>query len=583
MDSVYSSANIFSDVKQIQFPRHKFDLSYTNSYTMNHAELVPNLVDLVKPGDLLNVRTYGRVQLTPLATSSMQNIRYYQRYFYIPFRLLWNKWDDFIRQDGFVETPMLAPYTTINGGVLNSLMTSSNSNKLLDFMGVGFDNRDSLGEPIMYSDRSQISFTIFPWLAYHLVWDTYFRDENLQNPTFNIDDVASGYNHYDSDFYNTFLPIAKEKDYFTTALPWTQKGNPVTLGTTINLPEVPVTWNFLDSSNRFQQVQWSPSVYTPSAINPGAIGRARISASSEFTYDTNSGQQDISGVSTFVDGGHLIEPTALFPANTSKSLTATVTPQQTTASVFNINELRYANALQRYLERLALGGNRASEFYLSMYGVQVDDLRIGQPKYLGGGSSYVHVSSIPQTSESSLTPQATLAGNGVASVDISFNEPYYAQEFGILLGVCYIRPELNYTQGLPRTLQLFSHLDYYNPLFAHLGEEEVKTSELFLKRDIVINPSTPENENDDVFGYQSRYAYLKGKRNEIHGELKTTLRDWMISSRFVDTPVLNSTFIKQPKNFDIFAVTDSEDHYIVEMRHEYEMVSNMPDFAIPSL
>lgn len=557
MDSVYSNANIFSDVKIESFPRHKFDLSYTNSYTMNHGVLVPNFVDDIKPGDLVNVKSYGRVQCTPLATSSMQNIKFYQRYFYIPYRLLWKNWDNFITQDGFVNTPILAPHTVINGTVLNTLMVNKQSNKLLDFLGVGFDNRDENDDPIHYDERSQISFTIFRWLAYKLVWDTYFRDENIQNQLFDIDNVMDGYNPYNPS-YNAFLPIAKEKDYFTTALPFTQKGNPVTLGSDINIPQMPIKWYMNDSrytelSFGFRQDPNNPSLLRLPAIESGEIG-SFLKTNSNLSSDTTYQLTPLTGQSL------------------------------TTATTISVNELRYANALQRYLERLALGGNRPAEFYLSMYGVKVDDLRIGQPKYLGGGSSYVHVTSIPQTSESATTPQGTLAGNGQVSLSMEFNEPFYAQEFGVLLGVCYIRPELNYTQGLPRMLQCFGHLDYYNPIFAHLGEEEVRKSELMLKPDIKINPTQPESNNDDTFGYQSRYAYLKAKRNEIHGELKTTLSDWMISQRFLTPPSLNSTFICQPQNYDIFAVLDEvEDHYIAEIRHEYEMVSNMPDFAIPSL
>lgn len=589
MNTQFSKANIYNDVKMVDFPRHEFDQSYTNSFTMNHGLAVPSLVDIVKPGDLIDVHSYGRAQLTPLATSSMQNIRFYTRYFYVPFRLLWKKWDEFISQDGFVETPLLAPYVTLTGTQANAFMTSDKD--LFDYLNVNLLNIDGRGNPIAYSNSARISFTIFPFLAYQLIWDTYFRDENMQQPVFDIEKVQSGLN--DSSLIgNSLLPVAKEKDYFTTALPWTQKGQPVTLGSSIQFPDQQIKWLAydLENNNQIRDVKYNPFV-TAGALSPsselpdGTFSRYSSIPNDLDVVQTSDGDGNvIPSLRGRIDGGRIYtDNSSDLVQNRTYQMSPYVGLEQNIASSFNINELRYANALQRYLERLALGGNRPAEFYLSMYGVQVDDLRIGQPKYLGGGSSYIHVTSIPQTSESANTPQGTLAGNGQASLDTRFNEPYYCQEFGILMAISYIRPELNYSQGLPRIYQLFEHLDYYNPIFAHLGEEEVRKSELMIKPDFMNEPSKPELNNDEVFGFQSRYAYLKGKRNEIHGELKTSLRDWMLTERYILPPTLNNTFIVQPQNYDIFAITEGAHHYIVEMRHDYQMVSNMPDFAIPSL
>lgn len=148
----------------------------------------------------------------------------------------------------------------------------------------------------------------------------------------------------------------------------------------------------------------------------------------------------------------------------------------------------------------------------------------------------------------------------------------------------YIRPELNYMQGLPRDLQLFRPLDFYNPIFAHLGEEAVLRSELVIPSDVVINPARPDTENNPIFGYQSRYSYKKYKRNEVHGEFKTSLRDWVLSPYFRPNVALNDEFIIVDQNYNIFAVQDPVfHHYLVEIYNDYQKESSMPNFVIPSL
>lgn len=583
MNSPYTAANIFSDVHVESFPRHVFDKSYTNSFTCNHGYLYPAFVKPVIPGDkILKLNSYGRVQLTPLATNSMQNIKCYIRYFYVPNRVVWDKWDKFISQDGFATNPILAPFATLTGAQLNSLLTRGDSLKLLDFLGVQFDNRiDNTADGlIMYNGNARLSFNLFKFFSYWLIWDTFFRDENIQESIFNPDTVHPGYMDIPLQRLNEILPVAKEKDYFTTALPWTQKGEPVNLNAYL-IGQSPIQFKQTNNLGNLQNVDIFAGDLTYSLRN----GEVFKEVDNQTTY-AGTLRNLVSDPQNFVEGSHQLTSRA------SDQSEGTPLPGFLTASVdgnnmatsFTINELRYANALQRYLERLALGGNRPAEFYLSMYGVKIDDLRLGNPLYLGGGSTYVHVTSIAQTVESADSPLATLGGNGQAQCSFSINEPYYASEFGYIFGMFYIRPELNYTQGLARDMQLFSHLDFYNPIFAHLGEEPVKQSELMLKTDIAINPASPEYDNDETFGYQSRYAYLKQSMNEVHGELKSTLSKWLLSSRFTTPPTLNSTFITQPQNYDIFAVLDEVyDHYIVELRNEFEVESSMPDFAIPSL
>lgn len=570
MESNYKAANIFSDVKVESFPRHVFDKSYTNSFTCNHGYAIPVFVDDVIPGDRIDLKSYGRIQLQPLATASMQNIKCYIRYFYVPYRIIWEDWDKFISQDGFsTETAILAPYIVLDGNTMNTITSRYKSNSLLEYLGINFSNWSD-NRFVPKADSARLPLTLFRHLAYHKIWNRYFRDENIQEEVqLLVNDILPGDNTNNGLQGNSlvnFLPVAYEKDYFTTALPWTQKGEPVSLGAFIQ----GIGSGTVDSTLvRFTGER--PDEIVSSFWKPVIKG---------YSYDNEGTPSPIWSNSPQSDNVVVGDEVYMNLANPS------VTIQGTSLSTsVNINELRYANALQRYLERLALGGNRPAEFYLSMYGVKIDDLRIGDPLYLGGGSTYIHVNQVTQMSESANTPLATLAGNGVATPSMEINEPYYCQEFGVVMGIMYLRPEINYSQGIAKETQLFGHLDYYNPVFAHLGEEPVMTSELYADSSLIIDPAHPESNNDEIFGYQSRYAYRKARRNEVHGELKSDLSTWLLSANFARKPRLNSDFISVDQNYDIFAVVDENlaDHYICELHHDYKVESSMPDFAIPSL
>ena len=591
MKARYKSGNIFTDVKVQKFPRHKFNKSYFNKFTCNHGYLIPFFVDDVVPGDRIDAKVFGRVQLQPLATSMMQNIRVYFRYFYVPYRLIWDDWDKFITQDAQSEVAFSVPTTIMQYNHLNA--QASQVGNLLDMMGVGIFNPDTSTESpvdyIRFDSASALQFNLFRFGAYQLVWDYYFRDENLQEPVFNEDNYKTGHNHFNGN-YSQLLPVAYEKDYFTTALPWPQKGDPVNLSAYIYANSSPFWLSDGVTNNQYGLligggVRVPSSNYTFQLEEEVPIGNGSSTSlqplGEPYTINAGSLYDDSSAIS-----GH-----AFIRTNDSSDNLVRDTPlrisDEAYSTSFNINDLRYANALQRFLERKALGGSRPAEFYLSMYGVRVDDLRIGQPLYLGGGYSNVSVTDVTQMSQTTEgNPLGTLAGNGKSFPAMKMNNPYYCQEFGVVLGVMYIRPEINYSQGLPRQMQLFDTLDFYNPVFAHLGEEAVLDSELFIKPTInnVKHGSYASENNDGTFGYQSRYAYLKHRRNEVHGEFKTNLSHWLLSVAFTEQPSLNDEFITVDQNYDVFAVTNPRDHhYLVELYNNYEAESSMPNFVIPSL
>lgn len=579
MRSKYTNGNIFNEVAFHKFPRHKFNLGHFNNLTCNHGLAIPFFCDDVVPGDRIDINTFGRIQLQPLATSTMQNIKAYFRYFYVPYRLLWDEWDKFITQDSNDETAFDCPYYIARGDVPSGLRLLSTAGCLADYLGLGlFNSTDESGvlNQIPFEDDARLQFNVWRFQAYHLIWDYYFRDENLQEPE--TVELSRGLNSQLSySYFFNLLPVAYEKDYFTTALPWPQKGDPVNLSAYVSSGSLLTRGSVMDSSDVIPYSMIGTDKRFPNLY----MGRVILE---DGTYQ-NVIQYDDTNPPTFYDGVNLRS------LNFEDIPGATITgnsfiPSNTISTSLNINDLRYSNALQRFLERKALGGSRPSEFYLSMYGVRVDDLRIGQPLYLGGGMVNVSVTDIASTVEATsqdgtALPQGTLAGNGKAFPAVSVNHPYYCQEFGIVMGIMYIRPELNYTQGIPRQMTTFKPLDYYNPLFAHLGEEAVMKSELVVKPNI---NNTEEGNNDDIFGYQSRYAYLKHKRNEVHGDFKTTLSSWLLSASFPTNVELNAEFITVDQNYDIFAVTHpAVDHYLVELYNDYQKESSMPNHVIPSL
>lgn len=522
MKSNAPKGNIFSEVLNIATPQARFDLSYYSKLTCNHGQLIPFLCQEIVPGDKFNVATLALVRLQALIAPAMQDIDIEMRYFYVPNRLIHDNFENFMAGDTATgQVTATHPYYQVN----NSNKAAFGIGSLADYLGYYLVD--------LQGNETQ-KINVLPFRAYNLIWNEYFRDESIQSES-----PISKADGNDSTTQNKILPVALKKDYFTSALPFAQKGYSSQASGVVILN---------NKNNAIQKV-----VSPPGSPNPQNL---------QITRDANSDY--------FLTG-----------ANISSPGNALIDPNGTLTTIMQINELRRANAVQRFLERSAVGGNRYSEWLLSHFGVHCSDSRLQRPEYLGGGRCPVVMSEIaqtaPPTDPNTQTPLGTLAGKASGSPLMSFRKPFFFPEYGWLIGVMYIRPKATYCQGLHKKWTRFDRFDYYLPEFAYLGEQEVKKSEIY--------NDVHDGLNNDTFGYQSRYAEYKFNSNELHGQFRSTLQYWTMPRIFANRPALNGDFLKaENMPYNIFAVTAANtDHYLIELYNKIDAVRPMPRLAVARL
>lgn len=502
-----------------------FDLSYENRLTCNFGELVPCFVKEVLPGDKWKNKTELMVRMAPLVAPIMSRIDCYVHFFFVPNRLVWDGWEDFITsgEQGSVST--VPP----NVGLLVGGNTGPGT--VYDYLGCPYS-------PVSTSTVSKY-VSALPFRAYNLIFNEYYRDELLQTavsvPTTTGTDSAGIY---------SLLKRCWEKDYFTSARPNTQ------LGAAVSLP-----------------ISGTPEL--KAQLNG-------VSSLSELTLDYDSG------------GSPRIEA-IISPTPSTSTATGKFVVDASTINAGTVNELRRAIKLQEWQEKNARSGNRYIENILSHFGVKSSDARLQRPQYLGGGKTPVVVSEVLQTSAStasvqsgqSMTPQGNMAGHGI-SIGSSNEFQFTAEEHGFILGILSIMPRTAYQQGTPRYLShRSSRFDYAWPEFAHLGEQEVFQDELY---DVL-----GVDNSQVVFGYQSRYAEYKFSNSEVHGDFRSSLAFWHNGRIFDSAPLLNSSFVsfgndsQNASQNRVFAVTNNNvGHFYVQMFHNCQALRPLPKFGTPS-
>lgn len=539
-------ANIFDSVKLKRPRRNVFNLSYESKLTVNAGELVPIMCKPVVPGDKFRVNTEMLVRLAPLVAPMMHRVNVFTHYFFVPNRLVWNQWEDFITKgvDG-ADTPA---FPTLK---LPSTVDTANGHRLFgdsslwDYLGLPSLNQ--IGNATFQTQSPNgvkapagYEVSALPFRDYLLIYNEYYRDQNL---TKEIEFSRDG-GSIEAITTNPLLMLRRrawEKDYFTSALPWVQRG-----------PEVTVSVSGAGGSIDVELKSKAADQYFVSSSDSRPTGKLEVVNGVLFASHESSGT----------------------------SVGAYLSPNNFQVNVdemgVSINDLRTSSALQRWFERNARSGSRYIEQILSHFGVRSSDARLQRPQFLGGGRVPVSVSEVLQTSSTDETsPQANMAGHGIsASVNHGFTR--YFEEHGYIIGIMSVMPRTGYQQGVPRDFRKFDNMDFYFPEFAHLGEQEIKNEELYLNQ--------YDADNSGTFGYTPRYAEYKYSLNEAHGDFRGNMAFWHLNRIFTEKPNLNTTFVECNPSNRVFATAEtSDDKYWIQLYQDVKALRLMPKYGTPML
>lgn len=519
----------FAQIPNPDVVRSQFKRDFGHKTTFDASVLVPIFLDEALPGDTFNLKMTAFARLATPIYPIMDNMYMDSFFFAVPYRLVWENWHKFNgeQDDPGDSTDFLIPkidWSDEEGVVLGSIH---------HYMGLPLGKSAYTN---MELNNEELRISSLPFRAYNLIWNEFFRDENLQTKKYfskeDTDDSATNYE---------LLPRGKRRDYFTSCLPWPQKADsviPFTGGATV--------------------------VYDPDHSSTGAYMRNLTTNNKEAiaSYMVTTGVYD----NTFVTAGAPGNRVYYDPAGTLKA------DIQTT-----INELREGFQLQKLFEKDARGGTRYTEIIKNHFGTVVPDFRIQRPEFLGGGTSRVNVNAIAQTAPVSGTGVGSLAAMGtVSAIENGFVKSF--TEHCIVIGLVNIRADLTYSQGIDRMWTRRTRYDFFWPSLQNLGEQAVLNYEIYF--DDTTN-------NEDVFGYQERYAEYRYKKSMVTGLMDPnaagTLSAWHLSQDFATRPGLNYNFIVENVPLDRCIQVPTQPHFIFDSYFDYKCARPMPVYAVPGL
>lgn len=505
-------------IPSVQLPRSSFDRSHGYKTTFDSGYLVPFFVDEALPGDTFALKANLFARLATPVVPIMDNMFLETFFFAVPYRLVWDNWKKFNGEQikptdstDYLVPEIVAPAGGVAVGTLS------------DYMGI----------PI---NVGNLHFTSLWHRAYNLIWNEWFRDQNLQDSV----NVPTGDG---PDSYSDFVLLRRNKrpDYFTTCLPWPQKGTAVSipLGTTA-------------------PVKLGPSVSgSATPVDKYGIFAAASDSTARIQYSATAGSV---GTAIGVSSGY----------NAYADLSA--------ASSATINALRQAFQIQKLLERNARGGTRYTEILQNHFGVVSPDARLQRPEYLGGSSTRVNISTVAQTSPTSgANALGDLAAFGVAA-DSTPGWTKSFTEHTLIIGLVNVRADLNYQQGLHRKFFRRSRYDFYWPSLANIGEQSVLNKEIYAQGTAA---------DDAVFGYQERWAEYRNFPSQITGKLRSThstpLDFWHLAQKFTSLPTLSSTFIEDNPPISRAIAVPSEPQFVFDSFIKLTTTRPMPTYSVPGL
>lgn len=515
---------IFNQVENTRLRSNIFDLTHDKKLSGKFGLLMPiQCIDLV-PGDSFTLKSSAMVRLAPTIAPVMHRMNVYIHHFFVPNRILWDNWENFITggKDGMDNS--VHPY-------LEADLATATQGTLIDYFGL------PIGADVDPLAKVR-NVNAFPFAAYQAIFEEYYNDQNVGTT---VDyELGDGDNSALLGIYE-LRRRSWQHDYLTSALPWTQRG-PEAMLPLQGQADVLLDYPNLQATDR------------NAFIDPatGAIVGGTQQWSGDELYDSNTG--------TF----GVIDPKGTLITDLSSATGTTII------------ELRRAMKLQEWLEKNARGGSRYTEVVKVHFGVESSDKRLQRPEYIGGSKTPIKISEVLNTSATASSPQGNMSGHGV-SVGGGQAFSYRAEEHGYIISIMSVMPETAYQQGIPRHFLRNDKFDYYWAEFAHIGEQAIYNDEVYVKGDV------NENEAFAPWGYTPRYSEYKFIPNTVHGDFRFSLDFWHMGRKFSDLPPLDYSFMEMDWNEvdRIFAVQDGTDNLWCQVINEVNAKRLMPIFGTP--